>query len=171
MSRPGERVLAILRAVSRDGELTLVPWNPGLPQEVPEAVRRELGDEGIAIADLHVLVYDEEAREISVDFCFDPPAEVRGSAEAVIREWAGAAGYTRVWLPDGVIDLDPVAAPQAVRSACRVCGQERMLEDPRWWANVRTYGRFPDYCSLCGSRLPQWVGAADRASEPEENLR
>ena len=167
MSRLGERVLAILRAVSRGGELTLVPWNPGLPREVPEAVRRDLGDRQIAVADLHVLVYDQNAREISVDFCFGPSEEARRVAEELIEEWAGAAGYTRVWFSDGLVDLNPVLAPQAVRSACRICGQELVLDEPHFWANVRTYGRFPDYCSLCGSCLPQWVGAANRASEPE----
>jgi hypothetical protein len=119
---------------------------------------RALREAGVAIADLRRWRNEDGTGELSVEFLSGGD---RRSAERVLTRWARLAGYSRIWLPDCVVQLsggEPPAA-EAARADCPTCGASWDDESPRFWQHVRDVGCFPRTCLLCGGELPQWSQA------------
>src|SRR3954471_18876070 len=96
------------RATVAGARVTVIPWMPALVCCGPMAgLLRERERAGVTIADL-TRVNDRElvARVLA-------RGGARRAENALVR-WAGAAGYTRLWLPSRVVELDPGLAGTAV---------------------------------------------------------
>lgn len=96
-----------------------------------------------ALADLH----RHDAGELIV-------VPVRGapwstSAADTLVFWAGRVGYHRVWLPDGVVELDTLADAGWASVTCPACGARWEDGGPALWA--RKPGGLPQ-ASPSGSR-------------------
>jgi hypothetical protein len=136
-----------------NGTVRLVCWHPGLcTGGALQTLIHARGRAGIGIADLERSGEDDAGRELTAVFLAgDTPA-----ARAALTGWAADAGYARLWLPDAVVELEPVpAGPRQTRcTACRV----RLVDAaPSLWDYVRDAGHFPLACPLCGGDLPQWT--------------
>jgi hypothetical protein len=106
----------------------------------------------VAIADLTILRDDDElAPEALVRFLAGDSA----GARAVIVDWAGVVGYRRVWFSDELVEL-PGPVEGVADTRCSGCAARFVDAEPGFWAHVRTAGRFPAMCPLCGGDLPQW---------------
>jgi hypothetical protein len=129
-----------------------IDWHPWLVSGGPmTTMLAERGRAGVAIADLTVIREDELATEAIVRFLTgDRPA-----ARTTIAAWAGAVGYRRLWLPDDVVEL-PGPAEAMARTRCGACRARLCDDGPEFWQHVRSVGRFPAGCPLCGADLPQW---------------
>jgi hypothetical protein len=141
--------------VQRSGAVRVVPWGPWLQSSGPGytlmAARQRAG---VGVADLRIVRDDEGvATEVIVEF----HSGGGGRHRAALVEWAGAAGYRRVWFDGEVVDLEPTAGGP-VTTCCSGCGQ-RFVDgrSERFWHHVRHSGVFPTSCALCGSDLPQWT--------------
>ena len=88
----------------------------------------------------------------------EPVAQSRfdESAAETITSWATRVGYTRVWLPDEVVELGGEPAGGAAKVLCRSCGARWEDESHRFWLQVREQGHFPGFCPACGNSLPEW---------------
>jgi hypothetical protein len=143
------------RATIHRGRLTLNPWSPHLVRHGPAAsVLDAPARRGVTFADLTVDGAPHE-EELIVDY-------VRGTRtaenERVLRAWAELVGYRRLWLPDGVHELDPAAAPLGpAATRCRCCGVTWRDDGPGFWQRVRGAGAFPAFCPACGQSLPEWT--------------
>jgi hypothetical protein len=152
-NRPGAPEL---RATIVGTRLTLHDWFPGLVCGGPFRDRfRDRRDAGVAIADLRRWRNDDGSGELSVEFLSGGD---RPRAERALERWAHLAGYSRVWLPDRVVEFPAASAPAVARanSSCPTCGAEWDDEIPEFWQTVRNSGCFPRTCLLCGGELPQW---------------
>lgn len=128
------------RATIRDGVLTLNRWRPILHGCFEPAA-------GVAIADLTVL----SPRELLVEWI------VAGDDEEILLEWAQLVGYTRVWLPARLVELEASLVPDgAAEVECPTCGTVWSQGSPDFWANLRRLGYFPGSCLACGGSLPEW---------------
>jgi hypothetical protein len=121
----------------------------------------------VAIADLRRWRNDDGSGELSVEFLSGGD---RRRAERVLERWARVAGYSRIWLPDRVVELRG-AEPPPVGTACADCPTCGTAWDdgiPEFWRTVHGAGCFPRTCLLCGGELPQWslVEADDPAVTP-----
>ena len=129
----------------------------------------------VSIADLNVGVPAEEEDEerdedepeagiVEVDFfANDVPA-----ARRVIKRWAAATGYSRVWFSDEVAELEPPAEPDGeYATTCPCCGLEIRDSGPKLMSFVREAGHFPMTCFVCGTFVPQWEPVCRRRSREE----
>jgi hypothetical protein len=161
------------RLTIRRGTVLAVDWHPWLVTGGPMmAMLRTRGRAGVAIADATVLRDDDVAAEVVVCFlAADGP-----KACAAITGWAHDVGYRRLWLPDEVVEL-PGPAEGEAETRCRGCGVLLCDGGPAFWERVRTVGRFPAGCPLCGADLPQWnvcqrsPGGDDPSSMPATTRR
>ena len=152
------------RATIRRRRVTLTAWGPWLATGGPAGnLLRQRGEDGVAIADL-VTVHDNAglAHELIVHMLGGDTPEAR----AALVNWAGAAGYGRVWLPDDLVEIE--ADPRVggiARTRCGNCGVQFAEGHADFWVSVRRSGIFPVMCQLCGGDLPQWSvrrGGGDR---------
>jgi len=162
-----DQTCPLLRGVIREGALLVAPWHPGLARAVAGAERAEFETRETSIVDLIVFESDGQGREVIARFLFEPPASQQRQAQSVLRDWAEAAGYDRLWLRDRLMSLNSRTAPNVVSIACRSCGAESRSESPDFWSAVYRFGRFPDTCSVCGATMPQWV---QQEREPAPSL-
>jgi len=140
------------RLTVRRGAVRAIDWNPWLASGGPMAMLLDArGRAGVAIADLTVVREGDVAAEAVVAFLAgDTPA-----ARAAITAWAGDVGYRRLWLPGAVLEL-PGPGEGRAETRCSGCAQRFADGAPGFWESVRTAGRFPAMCPLCGGDLPQW---------------
>lgn len=146
--------------VPRDGSVRLVPWSPTMVSGGPLlAMLRARAPRGLVVADLHVVREEptEEdvepvVREVVARFLLGDGEHGRDA----LARWAASVGYERLWFPDDVVDLEPVA-PLAARTRCTGCRTQLVDDAPEFWGFVRQAGSFPTMCTLCGCDLPQWT--------------
>jgi hypothetical protein len=156
------------RLTVRRDTVRAIDWNPWLASGGPMGMLLAArGRAGVAIADLTVVRDGDLVTEAIVRFLTgDGP----GPRE-VIAAWARDVGYRRLWLPGDLVQL-PGPAEGLAETRCSGCSARFADEAPGFWAGVRTSGRFPAMCPLCGGDLPQWrVRAAERADGPWEGDR
>lgn len=151
------------RATIRRGKLTLTGWAPWLITGGPlGTLLPARARSGVTIADLTLHGADDD--EVSVRFLVR--AKPTEPADDLLIDWASKVGYRRVWLPDGLVDIE--RDPQAMTRAsvrCDVCLARWSDATPEFWLGVRQEKAFPRWCPMCGSELPQWV------TRPTENPR
>ena len=151
------------RATIRRGKLMLTGWAPWLITGGPlGSLLPARARSGVTIADLTLHGADED--EVSVRFLVR--AKPTEPADDLLIDWASKVGYRRVWLPDGLVDIE--RDPQAMTRAsvrCDVCHARWSDATPEFWLGVRQAKAFPKWCPMCGSELPQW------ATRPTENPR
>jgi hypothetical protein len=135
------------------GPVRLVEWGPWLAAGGPlHTLLDARAQAGIAIADFTVIRdSDGTARELIIEFLAGDSPQHR----ATISTWAAGVGYSRVWFPGDVADLDPVPGGPA-ETRCTGCRVRLVDSDASFWEFVRHHGAFPATCVLCGSDLPQW---------------
>ena len=140
------------RAVIRDGRITLNPWKPGLMTGGPDRpILAGLRTTGTMIADLAC----PAPEELVVRWI--PDGSQEGAAAETLLRWAERTGYTRVWLPDRVVDLgDSLFSGGRAEITCPTCRLEWDDESPDFWATVRSNGFFPATCPVCNGSLPEW---------------
>jgi hypothetical protein len=153
-NRSDER--AILRVTITGGTITAIFWSPRLVNHGPlTSLMRDRERERVAIADVYILGGSDPEREAVVEFM--AAGSVRAAAQRALRRWANELGYTRIWFPDGPVDLPgPPPGPRTAIVACGVCGAEFVDSTPAFWQLVRGWGHFPTQCIVCGGFLPQW---------------
>ena len=150
------------RATIRKGRLRLHDWTPFLFSGGPSReFFRSRRDEGVSIADIRRWRNEDGASELSVEF-LSGGGRRRPAAERVIERWARLAGYSRLWFPERVVELDAdgpaeVATVEVRCPTCRACWNDG---DADFWHTVRRSGSFPRICPVCGGELPQWELAA-----------
>src|SRR4051794_7360225 len=118
------------RATIASGRLFLAQWHAGLiPGCGPQASRlRQRNKAGVAIADLSVIRNGPCQVEIIVSTL---GGELTPAARLVLLTWATDTGYTRVWLPDSIVDLhDRDAACPRAHATCPSCRSR--WEDDSW---------------------------------------
>lgn len=134
----------------------------------------------VSIADLNVGVAvgqegDEEREEdepeagvVEVDFfANDVPA-----ARRVIKRWASASGYSRVWFSDEVAELKPPTRIDGeYGTTCPCCGLVIRDSGPKLMGFVREAGHFPMTCFVCGTFVPQWEPIPRPASGGAKSVR
>ena len=168
-----------LRATTRSGSLTIVPAElPDIHGGPAGCLARAALPESVSIADLNVgIAPDEESEEerdedepeagvVEVDFfANDVPA-----ARRVIKRWAAATGYSRVWFSDEVAELEPPARPDGEwGTTCPTCGLRITDSGPGLMSFVRAAGAFPMTCFVCGTFVPQWEPVR-RRSDREDRI-
>jgi hypothetical protein len=140
------------RATIRDGSLTLNSWAPDLFRSVD-------APQGTVLADLTAL----SPGELLVEWVGG------GEAADAVLAWARLVGYTRVWLPDDVVDFeDTLVALAEAEVECPTCGMCWANSSPDFWATVRRSGYFPPTCPACNGSLPEW-GFAEPAVRSVED--
>jgi hypothetical protein len=147
---------SVLRAtVLRDGGVSMVEWRPSLAECGPMGqFLRARERAGVAIADLRLMTTSAGEREVIVEFMSAGAA--REKAELAIVAWASTTGHRRVWLPSGLVDLDPPPPLATASATCRTCRARWVDATPAFWAMVHGQGHFPLTCPVCGHALPQW---------------
>lgn len=147
------------RACIRGGRVTLNAWTPRLIRGGPAAM--QMRSVKAALVDLFVVNEDE--------LIVKPVARSRFTAEdaEAITDWARRVGYSRVWLPDDVINLSGEPAGGNAKVRCRSCGARWEDCTHDFWLRVRESGHFPGSCPACGDSLPEW----DVAEEPAETIK
>ncbi len=166
-----------LRATTRSDSLTIVPAQlPDVHGGPGGCLARAALPENVSIADLNVGLAgdpeDEEERDsdepeagvVEVDFfANDVPA-----ARRVIKRWAAATGYSRVWFSDEVAELEPPPRPDGeYATTCPSCGLKISDSGPKLMGFVREAGHFPMTCFVCGTFVPQWEPVRRRADREE----
>ena len=168
-----------LRATTRSDSLTIVPAQlPDIHGGPSGCLARAALPTNVSIADLNVGLAadpdpeeDEEERDeepeagvVEVDFfANDVPA-----ARRVIKRWAAATGYSRVWFCDEVAELEPPARPDGeYGTTCPSCGLRISDSGPKLMGFVREAGHFPMTCFVCGTFVPQWEPVGRRAAREE----
>ena len=127
--------------MQRSGAVRLVYWHEWLGRTGPVyTLIAARGRAGIGIADLTV-IRDEDglAIEVIVEFLAGGTERHRSA----LTGWAAAAGYTRAWFDDEVVELTP-SAGGLVQTRCSGCGG-RFVDgrSEHFWHNVRRSGMFP----------------------------
>ncbi len=154
-----------LRATIAGGEITLNPHLAGTICGGPASMTFERL-EGVVLVDLaHA---GEDADELVATVPPNAPP-VGGGARRVLAEWAALVGYRRLWLPDGVLELEPPPPVGAAAVRCPTCTSVWADDSPGFWATVRANGHFPGYCPACSGSLPEWRLA--RAGVPRSRRR
>jgi hypothetical protein len=137
------------RVTIRDDVLTLNRWRPGLLDVVEPPP-------GVALADVTLL----SPGELLVEWV------AGGSAPEALLAWAELVGYSRVWLPDQVVDFPDSLVPVGEAEVeCPTCGITWTDCSPDFWAGVRRYRYFPGSCLACNGSLPEWQLPVRFASE------
>ncbi len=121
--------------VQRSGAVRLVYWHEWLGRTGPVyTLIAARGRAGIGIADLTVIRDDEGlAIEVIIEFLAGGTERHRNA----LKSWAAAAGYTRAWFDDEVVELTP-SAGGLVQTRCSGCGG-RFVDgrSEHFWHNVR----------------------------------
>ena len=169
-----------LRATTRSDSLIIVPAQlPDIHGGPSGCLARAALPTNVSIADLNVGVADDpdseeeeeerdeddpEAGVVEVDFfANDVPA-----ARRVIKRWAAATGYNRVWFRDEVAELEPPEQPDGeYGTTCPSCGLRISDSGPNLMGFVREAGHFPMTCFVCGTFVPQWEPVRRRADNEE----
>ena len=142
------------RATIRRGRVAITSWAPWLAQGGAwNHMLDARGRAGVALADLTLL--GEGDSEIVVRYLSEGRA--REEADEALRQWAEDLGYTRLWLPSGIVELRgdaPIGCRAEVR--CPTCGSRWHDSTPDFWEMVRGMGSYPKWCLVCGWELPQW---------------
>lgn len=141
------------------GRIHLEPWCEALAPVAPGApALRDAASRGVFLADMyHVTVEDCERREIAVS-PLDPEAPIPAFVSEALVTWATAVGKHRVWLPDGILEIEPEGVPAgAARVTCATCGSNWSNHDEEFFAMVRKFGCFPPACWMCGRSIGQWT--------------
>jgi hypothetical protein len=161
----------ILRATITEGLVTTVLWSPQLANYGPlTSLLRSREHDAVAIADIHVLEEQGAEFEAVVEFMAAGPA--RAAAQRILSRWAKDVGYTRIWFPDGPVDLpSPPPQPRTATGTCPTCGVEFIDSTPAFWSQVRAQGHFPSRCVVCGNGLPQWTVRAGDATRCRGSIR
>ena len=144
------------RATITRERMTLVCWHDHLWQPMGPAGEHFRRARRSVIADLTVLRDDSgEPDELIVGVL---AGTLDGAPRERLVEWARALGYSRLWLPDAVVDvgLNPEAVGGLAETRCPTCRHRCADEHPDFWAMVRTWGHFPMGCPMCGGDMPQW---------------
>ena len=84
-----------------------------------------------ALVDLFVVEETELIAEPVSRSRFEPE-----HIEALVA-WARSVGYSRIWLPNEVLDLRGEPAGGTARVLCRSCGMRWEDESHRFWLQVR----------------------------------
>jgi hypothetical protein len=152
------------RATIRRGGLTLTGWAPFLISEGPLATLLPARERaGVTIADLTIYGADDD--EVSVRYL--ALGTGREVADAKLTKWAQTVGYSRLWLPNRLVDLQPTALIGEASVRCPTCRSQWRDSTPNFWSIVRDAGSFPKWCPMCGCELPQWtVGELSDAANP-----
>lgn len=107
------------RATIRRGKLMLTDWAPFLVGPGPlGSLLQGRERAGITIADL--TLHGGAADEVSVRYWVTGTG--REEADQRLTDWAAAVGYKRIWLPDGLVGIepDPSASKPRLSTAPRV---------------------------------------------------
>jgi hypothetical protein len=141
-----------LRATIAGGQVTLNPHLSGTICGGPAAMT--FGRlEGVVLVDLaHAGVDDDEL--VATVPPNAPPVTV--AARRALAEWAALVGYRRLWLPDGVLELEPPPPVGTAAVRCPTCTSVWADDSTGFWATVRANGHFPGYCPACSGSLPEW---------------
>jgi len=141
------------RLTLRGRTVLAIDWGPWLVDGGPmTTMLRARGRAGVGIADVTILRDDEDvATEAVVRFLAGDSPKSR----AAVTRWATDVGYRRLWLPGDVIEL-PGPTEGEAETRCNGCGVVLCDDGPEFWDHVRSSGRFPGMCPLCGADLPQW---------------
>lgn len=140
------------RLTVRRGAVRAIDWNPWLASGGPMGMLLAArGRAGVALADVVVVREGDLATEAIVSFV----AGESDSAGDTVAAWARDVGYRRVWLPNAVVEL-PGPAEGRAETRCGGCAARFADATPGFWERVRSAGRFPAMCPLCGGDLPQW---------------
>jgi hypothetical protein len=140
------------RITVRRGTVRAIDWGPWLATAGPMGMLLAArGRAGVAFADVTVVRDGGVAAEAIVRFITGESPEAR---EALVT-WASDVGYRRLWLPRELVEL-PGPCEGRAETRCSGCAARFSDAAPSFWENVRTAGRFPAMCPLCGGDLPQW---------------
>jgi hypothetical protein len=148
------------RLTVRRGAVRAIDWNPWLASGGPMGMLLAArGRARVAIADVTVVRDGDLAAEAVVRFLAGESEEAREA----LAVWARDVGYRRLWLPGELVEL-PGPAEGVAETRCSGCAARFADGAPSFWAGVRSSGRFPAMCPLCGGDLPQWrvKGAPER---------
>lgn len=158
-----DRPEPIVRATIRGGRITLNGWTPWLITGGPSRVHLDRAVRaGVVFADLTPLA----PGELGIEWV--PEEAATPEAERALLRWAAVVGHARVWLPDRVEDLAPVAPAGRARVTCPTCTSRFRDSGRRFWEGIRETGWFPGGCPVCGGSLPEWsvsVPVAEPARE------
>jgi hypothetical protein len=146
------------RVCIRNGKLTLNRWNPRLIRGGPMAMN--MRTVRACLADLFLVDGDE--------LIVEPVAHSRFTDEdaEAVTAWARSVGYSRLWLPGHVIELDGEPAGGEAKVRCRTCGARWEDASHNFWLRVRDSGHFPGHCPACGDSLPEWEVAEPPTDSP-----
>jgi hypothetical protein len=151
------------RLTVRRGAVRAIDWNPWLASGGPMGMLLAArGRAGVAIADVTVVRDGDLAAEAIVRFV----AGGSGEASEALTVWARDVGYRRLWLPGRLVEL-PGPAEGVAETRCSGCAARFRDGAPSFWAGVRSSGRFPAMCPLCGGDLPQWRVKDAPGHDPE----
>ena len=143
------------RATIRRGRLWVAAWSPEMctPEEGPD---RQLAAD-VAVADLTVAEVESEGGRRDLIARFHCRSE-EGDDVGPLVDWASRTGYSMLWLPDRLVELeiDPNRLGEA-STCCPTCGVHWTQDEPGFWAEVLSRGYFPDTCNYCGCSLPEWT--------------
>src|SRR4051812_50012970 len=90
-----------------------------------------------------------------------PGSATGAESTETLLDWAANTGYSRVWLPDRVVDLrEDAAVAGTARVRCPTCSLEWRDSAPEFWQSVREDGWFPGFCIACGGAPPPGGGGA-----------
>ena len=148
--------IPIMRAVYAHRRLTVVCGRAGLTDE--GSVNGMNFDDrtaaGVSILELGETQAQDGGWDLTAGFLADGRREV---AERRLLRWAGLVGYSRVWLPDRLVE--PPERPPVNSTAtvgCTACGHRWHGRGRRFWQMVWSERIFPNVCPLCGVTLAQW---------------
>jgi hypothetical protein len=149
------------RATVSRGKLYISPWWSRMANGGPMGCLARQTSRAECVADL-TRSADEDRRELTV-------ALFAGSIDRLdkpLTEWAKAIGYHRLWMPDGLIELDGVAACGEFGTRCAVCRTSWRDASDDFWTHVAMMGTFPPFCWVCGSLMAQWKRLREQGELP-----
>ena len=146
------------RATWHEGRLLITPYHAGLVSKGPILTLLSDREEELLIADLSATEGSDpdglRGWELTIEVHTpDPPSE---AAREALLAWATEVGYRRVWLPDGVVDLEQGEVRGAAQVRCGTCGQLWRADGHEFWSWVTRKRSFPTWCELCGGDLGVW---------------
>jgi hypothetical protein len=153
------------RATLSDDELMLQAWHPGLVPDWGAVASLARTPDSPPIADLSILRDAKGGNELIVTGILNAETPVFTDA---LCSWAASLGYTRVWLADRLVTLDPFTSAGSsgcAEASCRSCRRTWRDSSPMFWQGCIRGGFFPLYCMCCGATLPQWSAASAVRSE------
>lgn len=143
------------RATYRKKRLMIMPFFPSMIVMGPSSGWfRKREQAATVIADLTA---HESASGPELSITYYAARRNRPAAELAIAEWAASVGYRRLWLPDGLLELEAIVSDEDRASVkCTTCGHTWSDGGSQFWSMVFEQRAFPIFCPLCGGDLPQW---------------